>query len=51
MRKSKIIKVKSIENKKIISAMAKAITTTVIAKVIKIKTMVIRIKIGNRIKI
>ena len=62
MIKSRLIKVKSIENEEIImaTAMTKIITTTVIIQIIIITTtiiiiiitiMIMRIKIGNQIKI
>ena len=53
MTKASIIKVKSIENEEIIMAktMIKIIITTVIIKIIIIIMMIMRIKIGNRIKI
>ena len=53
MRKTRIIKVKSIENEEIIMAMTMTkIATTVIMKIIIIIMMrIMRIKIGNRIKI
>ena len=47
MIKTRKIKVKSIENKEIIMTMTKTITT----KIIIIITMIMRIKIGNHIKI
>ena len=52
MIKTKLIKVKSIENEEIIMAMtmAKIIIPTVIMKIIIIM-MIMRIKIGNCIKI
>ena len=52
MIKTKLIKVKSIENEEIIMAMTmtKIIIPTVIMKIIIIM-MIMRIKIGNRIKI
>ena len=53
MIKTRIIKVKSIENEKIIIAitMAKIIITTVIMKIIIITMMTVRRKTHNRIKI
>ena len=53
MIKTRIIKVKSIENEEIIIAMAmtKIIITTAIMKTIIIMMMTMRIKIENRIKI
>ena len=53
MIKTRKIKVKSIENEEIIMAMtiAKLIITTAIMKIIIIIMMIMRIKIGNRIKI
>ena len=53
MIKPRLIKVKSIENEEKIMAMtmAKIIITTVIMKIILIIMMIIRIKIGNHIKI
>ena len=53
MIKTRIIKVKSIENEEIIIAitMAKIIITTVIMKIIKIIMMTMRRKIHNCIKI
>ena len=50
MIKTILIKVKSIENEEIIMAMAKIIIRTVIMKIIIIM-MIMRIKIGNRVKI
>ena len=47
MIKTRKIKVKSVENKEIIMTMTKTITT----KIIIIITMIMRIKIGNHIKI
>ena len=48
-----MIKVKGIENEEIMMAMTmtKIIITTVIMKIITIIRMIMRIKIGNRIKI
>ena len=53
MIKTKIIKVKSIENEEIIIAvtMTKIIITTVIMKIIKIIMMAMQRKIHSRIKI
>ena len=53
MIKITIIKVKSIENEEIIMAitMAKITITTVMMKIIIIIMMIMRIKLGNRIKI
>ena len=54
MIKTRKIKVKSIENEEIIMAMTMTkiiITTTVIMKIIIIIMMIMRIKIGNHIKI
>ena len=51
MVKTWLIKVKSIGNEEITMTMTKIITTAVIMKVIKIIWMIIRIKIGNHIKI
>ena len=53
MIKTRIIKVKSIDNEEIIIAitMAKIIITTVIMKIIMIMMMTMRRKIHNRIKI
>ena len=53
MIKTRKIKVKSIENEEIIMAMtiAKLIITTAIMKIIIIIMMIMRIKIGNCIKI
>ena len=53
MIKTRIIKVKSIENEEIIIAitMTKIILTTVIRKIIIIIMMTMRIKIRNQIKI
>ena len=53
MIKTRIIKVKNIENEKIIIAitMAKIILTTVIMKIIIIMMMTVRRKTHNRIKI
>ena len=50
MTKTKLVKVKSIENKEIILAMtvAKIIMITVIMKIIMIAIIIMRIKIGNR---
>ena len=48
MIKTRLMKVKSIENKEIIMAMAKIIITTVIMKVTIIIMMVLTIKIDNR---
>ena len=47
MIKTRLMKVKSIENKEIIRAMAKIIITTVIMKEIIIIMMVLTIKIDN----
>ena len=49
MMKTRIIKVKSIENEEIIMAMT--MTKPIITKIIIIIMMRMRIKIGNRIKI
>ena len=46
-----LIKVTSIENEEIIMIITKIIITTVIMKIIIMLGMIIRIKIGNRIKI
>ena len=46
-----LIKVTSIENEEIIMTITKIIITTVIMKIIIMLGMIIRIKIGNRIKI
>ena len=51
MIKTGLIKVKSIENEEIIMTMTKIIIATVIMKVIIIIRMIMRIKIGNRMKI
>ena len=51
MIKTGLIKVKSIENEEIIMRMTKIIITTVIMKIIIIIRMIMRLKIGNRIKI
>ena len=53
MIKTRLIKVKSIENEKIIMAitMTKIIITAVIMKIIIIIMMLMKIKIGNQIKI
>ena len=51
MIKTRIIKVKSIENEEIILTMTKIIIKTVIMKIIIIITKTMRIKIGNRLKI
>ena len=51
MIETRIIKVKSIENEKIILAMTKIIIKTVIMKIIIIIMKTVRIKIGNRLKI
>ena len=53
MIKTRLIKVKSIENEEIIMAMTmtKIIITTVIMKIIIITMMIMRIEIGNQIKI
>ena len=50
MTKTKLVKVKSIENEEIILAMtvAKIIMITVIMKIIMIAIIIMRIKIGNR---
>ena len=52
MIKTRLIKVKSIENEEIIMAMTmtKIIMTTVIMKIIMIIMMIMRIKISNKIK-
>ena len=49
MIKTRIIKVKSIENKEIIMAMT--MTKTIITKIIILIIIIIRIKFGNPIKI
>ena len=49
--KTRLIKVKSIEDEEIIMAMAKIIITTVRMKIIIIIMMIMRIKIGNQMKI
>ena len=46
-----LIKVTSIENEEIIMTITKIIITTVIMKIIIMLGIIIRIKIGNRIKI
>ena len=52
MVKTRLIKVKSIENKEIVMAMTMAkIIITVIIKIIIIIMMIMRIKIGNQIKL
>ena len=51
MLKTRIIKVKSIENEEIIIAIAMTKTITAIMKVITIIMKTIKIKIGNRLKI
>ena len=51
MMKTGLIKVKSIENEEIIMAMTKITITTVIMRIIIIIRMILRIKIGSRIKI
>ena len=53
MIKTRLIKVKSIENEEIIMAMtmSKIIITTVIMKIIIIIMMIVKTKIGNQIKI
>ena len=53
MIKTRLIKVKSIENEEIIMAMTmtKIIIITVIMKIMIITMMIMRIKIGNQIKI
>ena len=53
MIKTRLIKVKSIENEEIIMAMAmiNIILTTVIMTIIIIIMMIMRFKIGNQIKI
>ena len=53
MIKARLIKVKSIENEEIIMAMTitKIVITAVIMKIIIIIMMIMRIKIGNQIKI
>ena len=50
MIKTKLVKVKSIENEEIILAMtvSKIIMITVIMKIIMITIIIMRIKIGNR---
>ena len=49
--KTRLIKVKSVEDEEIIMAMAKIIITTVRMKIIIIIMMIMRIKIGNQMKI
>ena len=53
MIKTRLIKVKSIENEEILMAMTmtKITITTVLMKLIIIITFIMRIKIGNQIKI
>ena len=53
MIKTRIIKLKSIENKEIMIAitMTKIVITTIIMKIITIIMETMRIKIGNRLKI
>ena len=53
MIKTRLMKAKSIENEKIIMSltMTKIIMTTVIMKIIIIIMMIMRIKIGNQIKL
>ena len=51
MKETGLIKVTSIENEEIIMTITKIIITTVIMKIIIMLGMIIRIKIGNRIKI
>ena len=51
MMKTGLIKVKNIENEEIIMAMTKITITTVIMRIIIIIRMILRIKIGSRIKI
>ena len=53
MIKTAMVKVKSIENEEIIMAMTitKIIIATVIMKIIIIMMIIMRIKIGNRVKI
>ena len=49
--KTRLIKVKSIEDEEIIMAVTKIIITTVRMKIIIIIMMIMRIKIGNQMKI
>ena len=49
--KTRLIKVKSVEDEEIIMAMAKIIITIVRMKIIIIIMMIMRIKIGNQMKI
>ena len=49
--KTRLIKVKSIEDEEIIMAVTKIIITTVRMKIIIIMMMIMRIKIGNQMKI
>ena len=49
--KTRLIKVKSIEDEEIIMAETKIIITTVRMKIIIIIMMIMRIKIGNQMKI
>ena len=53
MIKTAMVKVKSIENEEIIMAMTitKIIIATAIMKIMIIMMMIMRIKIGNRVKI
>ena len=51
MIKTGLTKVKNIENEETIMIIAKIITTTVIMKLIIIIRIIMRIKIGNRLKI
>ena len=51
MIKTGLTKVKNIENGETIMIIAKIITTTVIMKLIIIIRIIMRIKIGNRLKI
>ena len=53
MIKTAMVKVKSIENEEIIMAMTitKIVIATVIMKIMIIMMMIMRIKIGNRVKI
>ena len=49
--KTRLIKVKSIEDEEIIMAVTKIIITTVRMKIIIIIMMIMRIKIGNQMEI
>ena len=51
MVKTRLIKVKSIENKEIVMKMTMAKIITVIIKIIIIIMMIMRIKIDNQIKL